>query len=173
MVNVLLFLQNGLLTESGLRGAFLITAIGSLLLAASFSAIMFWFFSVLFVLSYTYSVPPLRLKDRPFWGFFVNAFGFGFLIPITVIPNMGAHCLAQFNWILPLYFFLSIGAIYCVTTLPDIEGDRTTGKKTIAVVFPRYPYYCWCPVDPSDSRLLAIQQLCSISDKTGKTCSAL
>ena len=135
--NKVLFLQKGIMSERNLRAGFLVTAILSLAVAAWFSLQMLLLFAVLFLLSYLYSAPPLRLKDRPFWGFFANAFGFGFLIPFTVMPNITEHNAGLLGWDSPFYFFLTIGAVYVLTTLPDRDGDLITGKRTVAVIFPR------------------------------------
>ncbi len=132
-----LFLQQGVMTEMNLRTASLTTALVSLIAAAWFSLQMLAVFATLFLMGYLYSAPPLRLKDRPFWGLFANAFGFGFLIPFTVMPHIDVHNAGLLGWDTPFYFFLTIGGVYVLTTLPDRDGDRATGKRTVAVVLSR------------------------------------
>jgi len=132
-----LFLQQGVMTEMNLRTASLATALVSLIAAAWFSLQMLAVFATLFLMGYLYSAPPLRLKDRPFWGLFANAFGFGFLIPFTVMPHIDVHNAGLLGWDTPFYFFLTIGGVYVLTTLPDRDGDRATGKRTVAVVLSR------------------------------------
>jgi len=90
----------------------------------------------LVLLGAVYSAPPFRLKDRPFSGLFVNAIGYGFIIPLTVMPDMNMHNSGFLNWSNPLYFTLTIGAVYLLTAIPDRVGDSRTGKRTLAVILP-------------------------------------
>lgn len=128
------FLQMGLLTERELMGAYVfvsLIAVGWALLCSFFTLIIFLQF---FVLGYAYSAPPLRLKDRPVAGLVVNAYTFGFLVPFTVMPQLTFHNTGLLGWDNPIYFFLAVASIYLLTTLPDREGDRATGKRTVAVL---------------------------------------
>ena len=86
------------------------------------------------MLGYAYSAPPFRLKDRPFSSLVVNAYTFGFLVPLTVMPEFTLHNAGLLGWDNPIYFFLTVAAMYVLTTLPDREGDHTTGKRTVAVL---------------------------------------
>lgn len=130
------FLQNGILSERNLMIAYVGVSAAVLMAAALFSLQMLVVFAQLFLLGYAYSAPPFRLKDRPFWGFLTNAYGYGFLVPFTVMPDISLHSAGLLGWDNPFYFFLTVGSIYVLTTLPDKEGDRATGKRTIGVVLP-------------------------------------
>ncbi len=80
-----------------------------------------------------YSVPRYSLKDDWFWALILNAFGHGSLIYILGSLT-GGHL--SFKAILhSLPYFIAYGAVYVLTTIPDIEGDILIGKKTIACVF--------------------------------------
>ncbi len=83
------------------------------------------------ITGYFYNFPPFKFKDRPWWSLWANM-SMGFL----------AFCLGwltvynRFNWQMVVdslpYLFLNT-ALYFYTTLPDIEGDRAAGKRTLAV----------------------------------------
>lgn len=80
---------------------------------------------------YIYNYPPARMKDRPFGGILVN--GLGGLISFTLgwISQGGA------GWapLRSLAYFGGVAAVMLNTTLPDIKGDRETGKMTFAVKY--------------------------------------
>ncbi len=88
---------------------------------------------LLCLLGFSYSAPPLRLKDRPVGGLLANAIGFGLLIPMVVPLE-----LPEFTWermLVPGYFFLTVAAVYLLTVIPDREGDILDGKNTLAAIF--------------------------------------
>ena len=130
------FLHNDLIGERGLLGLFLVLSVVSIGIAAYLSWLIALLIIVLFVLGYSYSAPPLRLKDRPVWGLIVNAVGIGFIVPLVVMPDLNVHNIGLLGWDNPLYFFFAVGSIYILTTLPDRDGDKAVGKKTLAVVLP-------------------------------------
>lgn len=130
------FLEQGYLSEQEMMGAFLVSSVLGMAIAAALSVVLLMIVLQLFVLGYLYSVPPFRLKDRPFWGLFANAYAYGFLVPLTVMPDLTEHNAGLLGWDSPVYFFLAVGSIYLLTTLPDRAGDQATGKRTLAVVWP-------------------------------------
>ncbi|UCG62101.1 MAG: UbiA prenyltransferase family protein [Candidatus Zixiibacteriota bacterium] len=131
------FLQNDILTEKNIKVMFVSVSAIAAGAAALISALTFFIMLLLFVLGYLYSAPPWRLKDRAVGGFAVNAFGIGFVVPMLVMPDISFHNAGLLGWDNPFYFFLTVGGIYLLTTLPDREGDERIGKKTPAVIFPR------------------------------------
>lgn len=131
------FLQKGMLSVKELKIAYIVLSLLSLCVSLWFSWAMLVVFLQLFILGYFYSVPPMRLKDRPISGFLANSYGYGFLVPLTVMPEINISRLGSYDWIISFYFFLTIGAIYILTTLPDRRGDEATGKRTLGVVLPR------------------------------------
>lgn len=131
------FLQNGLVSAKTAMALFIALSVVALGTAVLFSLATFAIILFLFVLSYFYSAPPLRLKDHPTGGWLANAFGYGFVIPLSVMPDITFHNAGLLGWDNPFYFFLAVGSIYVLTTLPDREGDMNTGKRTLAVVLPR------------------------------------
>ncbi len=129
------FLQRGLLNRTEMTAAFLVCSVIALALTPAYSTLVFAVFAQAFFLSFAYSAPPMRLKDRPFWGLFANAWGIGFLVPFCVMPEMTVHNAGLLGWDNPIYFFLAVASIYAITTIPDIAGDKLSGKRTIAVLF--------------------------------------
>ena len=128
------FINRDLVSVTGLIRGFLVLSILAMMIASFTSFFILFIFSQLFVLGYLYSAPPFRLKDRPIAGFFANAYAYGFLVPLTVMPDLTIHNAGLLGWDNPIYFFLSVGAVYLLTTIPDKEGDCITGKRTAAVL---------------------------------------
>ncbi len=128
------FLQARLLNEKELMTAYLVVS------AAAMSCALFYSFLILvilfqfFLFGYVYSTPPLRLKDRPFPGLLANAYTYGFLVPLTVMPQLNLHNAGLLGWDNPVYFFLAVAAVYLLTALPDRKGDKAVGKRTVAVL---------------------------------------
>lgn len=90
---------------------------------------------VLFIMGalfgFFYSAPPFSLKNRPIGGLFSNALAHGslaFLIGWVMNRSLTAESLLY-----SLPYLLAVAAIYLNTTVPDLEGDRSTGKTTFAV----------------------------------------
>jgi len=99
------------------RNAFNIAATGGLVLVA-----------------WAYSVPPLRLKERPPLDSLANGLGF-FLLPFTMGYSLGADPMAM-----PLKYYLlalSVCGIHALATAADYEADKAAGHRTLAVVFGR------------------------------------
>jgi 4-hydroxybenzoate polyprenyltransferase len=127
------FLENGMVTIRAMLWAFGCCSVAALLIAFWFSALAFGIMAQIVLLSYAYSAPPWRLKDRPFWSLFANAWAFGFLVPFTVMPELNFHNAGLLGWDNPFYFLAAVGGITALTMIPDRAGDSLTGKRTIAV----------------------------------------
>jgi len=133
--NKLFFLPQGLisLTPACLYYGFL--SLAGLAITFFFLNDLLWMISSLIVLGIFYSVPLIRLKDRPFAGLLANSIGFGIIVPLMAVPS---HQEAVFfNWdyiVLALPYFLAIIVVHILTTVPDREGDASVDKKTIAVL---------------------------------------
>lgn len=83
------------------------------------------------ILGILYNSPPFRWKDRPFHGVLYNVLAHG-----VVVFSVGWLAIAPLDRALALHaipYCLGVGAIYLNTTLPDILGDRLSGKITIGV----------------------------------------
>jgi len=88
------------------------------------------------ILGAAYSFPPLSLKDRPWGGLLANMLGHGLLAFsfgwLTASPSFSLRLLCY-----SLPYGLAIGAVYLNTTLPDREGDRIVGKRTLGIIWGR------------------------------------
>lgn len=133
--NKLGFIGKGLLSIKAMSWAFGITSVAAVAIAAFLSSFTFGLVAQIVFLSYAYSASPLRLKDRLFWSLFVNAWAFGFLVPLSVLPGLNFNNIGLLGWDNPIYFLLAVGAVSALTMIPDRSGDEATGKRTIAVVF--------------------------------------
>ena len=85
------------------------------------------------VLGILYSVPAVRLKDRPLGGLIANAVGHG-----TLAYYLGRALGDPQSvpvWGESTSYAFAVAAVYLLTTIPDRAGDATTGKSTVAVRF--------------------------------------
>jgi len=83
------------------------------------------------VLGIFYSVPPIRLKGKPFLDLISNSVGFGFLafaVGWTCVTelslNLIYHCIP---------YAICVSAAFINTTIPDMKGDIQNGDKTTGV----------------------------------------
>jgi 4-hydroxybenzoate polyprenyltransferase len=84
------------------------------------------------VLGVLYSVPPWRWKDRPWLGLAANACAHGLLV-FGLARAVSAGRLTDSLWA-ALPYVAGVAAVYLLTTIPDLEGDRLSGKRTLAQV---------------------------------------
>ena len=126
------FLQKGYISKHEMIVAYLLLTSGAMAIGYFSGDMTARALIFICLLGYAYSAPPLRLKDKPVAGLLANAIGFGFLIPLAVPSEI-----AIFEWstlLLPGYFFLTVGAVYLLTVIPDREGDILDGKRTMATI---------------------------------------
>jgi 4-hydroxybenzoate polyprenyltransferase len=90
----------------------------------------------LLLLAWFYSVPPIRLKERPPLDSITNGLGF-FLIPFTMGYSLGAD---PRNMSLKYYLLaLSVCGVHALASAADYDADRAAGHRTIAVAYgPRF-----------------------------------
>jgi 4-hydroxybenzoate polyprenyltransferase len=81
-----------------------------------------------------YSVPPVRLKERPPLDSLANGLGY-FLLPFAMGYSLGADP----RTMAPRYYLLAICVcgIHAVATAADYDADRAAGHRTLAVAFGR------------------------------------
>jgi len=132
--NKLGFIEREIISAKTMHLLFILLSVVTIGLSYLYSFTTFVIFVQLFLLSYLYSAPPFRLKDRPISGLFANAYAFGIVVPLAIMPDLGNHNNGLLGRENPFYFFFAVAAIYLLTTIPDRRGDRLVGKKTIAVV---------------------------------------
>lgn len=82
-------------------------------------------------MGFLYSHPKFRFKDNPWLSIVLNGIGHGALVYVigwSSINNLQWQVLYRM-----LPYALAYAGVYIATTIPDIQGDRATGKHTIAV----------------------------------------
>lgn len=88
----------------------------------------------LLLVAWLYSVPPLRLKERPPLDSLANGFGY-FLLPFAMGYSLNADPRAM-----PLKYYLltlCVCGIHALATAADYEADRAAGHRTLAVRYGR------------------------------------
>ncbi len=103
--------------------------LGALLLPTGFAVA----YALCAVLSYAYSMPPLRLKAVPGADWIINMVGFGTLTPYAGWAATGTvlgpvHALVLFAFC-PLF-----AALYPLTQFYQFEEDRARGDRTLALM---------------------------------------
>ncbi len=91
-----------------------------------------WSNAACVVMSFLYSVPPVRLKARAGWDVVINCLGFGLLTPLAGWGVTGRAPTAPFIS-LTLGFALLFGALYPLTQIYQIEEDRSRGDVTMVI----------------------------------------
>jgi len=110
----------------------MVLLLGVSLFFSWFFGLYFFFLTVIsLIIGILYSLPPVKLKGKPFIDTLSNGIGYGML-------NFALGWLMQrsFEWQMFLKFlpyFLSISAVFINTTIVDIEGDRKSGEITTSV----------------------------------------
>lgn len=127
------FLPKGYVKVGAAWIIYIILNIISLSIAFFVSAIAGFVGLAILLLGALYSVPPFIIKDRPWPGFVSNAFGHGTLVYLLGYCSLGGDLNQGLVKSLP--YFLSVAAVYVGTTLADIEGDKASGKRTLAVIW--------------------------------------
>jgi 4-hydroxybenzoate polyprenyltransferase len=88
----------------------------------------------LILVAWAYSVPPVRLKERPPLDSLANGLGF-FLLPFVMGYSLGADPTEM-----PLKYYLlalSVCGIHALATAADFDADLAAGHRTLAVAFGR------------------------------------
>lgn len=85
-------------------------------------------FSIFLLLSYFYSSPPLRFKEKPFLDFSSN---YLYIMPGIFAYSMVSNSLPSLLILIGAYFHIS--AMHIFSAIPDIEYDHTAGIKTTPV----------------------------------------
>jgi 4-hydroxybenzoate polyprenyltransferase len=88
----------------------------------------------LLLIAWMYSVPPLRLKERPPLDSLANGVGY-FLLPFVMGYSLNADPRTM-----PLKYYLlalCVCGIHALATAADYDADRAAGHRTLAVKFGR------------------------------------
>lgn len=89
-------------------------------------------FIVSFIMGYIYSVPPFKLKRRPFFDLADNIVGYG-LITIIIGFESAGYSFTLRHLILTVPYMLAMGAVFVNTTLMDYKGDIAVNARTTGV----------------------------------------
>lgn len=116
--------------NQALAGSILLAIVG-LALALAVSWTYFVLMAGCVALSWAYSAPPLRLKERPGADVAVNAVGIGVLCGLAGW-SLGAP-LDAFPWVFLLQGVLLVVSLYIPSMMWDHEYDRATGARTFVV----------------------------------------
>lgn len=107
------------------------------LAALGLAAIFGWLYviltAVLMLLGVVYSVGPFPWKNHAWLGLVANAIGHGFLVFCLGLALSGQTI--PDGWVRAVAYSLAVGSVYLMTTVPDVTGDRDTGKRTAAVAW--------------------------------------
>jgi 4-hydroxybenzoate polyprenyltransferase len=125
------FLPKGIIS---IKTAWVMTiALNLVSLAIAFTLSMVTGFVALLIvmLGIAYSVPPIVLKNRSWLAILANALGHGTLVYLLGYVVAGGDL--SLGALRSLPYFFAVGAVYIGTTLPDIDGDKSTGKITLGV----------------------------------------
>ena len=94
----------------------------------------FWVVAVAVVLTYVYSVPPLRTKQRGMWANITIAIPRGVLLKVAgwscVKTIVGAE-----PWYIGAVFGLFLLGASTTKDFADMEGDRLGGCRTLPIVY--------------------------------------
>lgn len=86
------------------------------------------------MVAWMYSVPPVRLKERPPVDSLANGLGY-FLLPLAMGYSLGAEpATMPFRYYL---LALCVAGVHSLATAADFEADRAAGHRTMAVAFGR------------------------------------
>lgn len=97
-------------------------------------------FFISLLLGYCYNLPPFSFKNHAWGGVIANAAGHGFLTFIagwycSKFPGDVQWPVFQQGLLSSISPALANAAVFLVTTIPDAEGDKLTGKQTFSVRF--------------------------------------
>lgn len=106
--------------------------LAAVILAYKFGLAFMLLIALSLILGVVYSLPPIKLKGKPFLDLLANGFGYG-----LVNFGLGWLIFRPFTWsvlVIFLPYLLSIAAVFVNTTIVDAEGDRKAGERTTAVL---------------------------------------
>lgn len=125
------FLQQGLINKNEMMAAFIVASIFPPIAGFAVDIKIGLIMMVMVLLGIAYSVPPIRLKDRPLGGLMANAIAYGALVPLSVPGFMDSADISRI--FIVICFFMMVAAGYLLTVIPDRQGDRKSEKSTLAI----------------------------------------
>lgn len=79
-----------------------------------------------------YSVPPFQFKGRPILDLLSNSIGYGAVAFSLAWVSVKSFSFDTILYSLPYLF--AVGAVFINTTIPDMKGDKKTGKITTGLL---------------------------------------
>jgi len=129
----LFIISNGILSKKAVWYEVIILTVVSWLIAFEISFEVGLLFVLFFIVTgILYNFSPAKMKDRP-WGSLLANGLMGWLAFAIGWASNNSVSIQLIIDSLPYLFFNT--ALYLFTTLPDREGDKISGKKTLAVLF--------------------------------------
>jgi 4-hydroxybenzoate polyprenyltransferase len=119
-----------------IRAAYLLAALLGIITLLSYiflNTLIGMLFSLGLLLGYLYSGKPFYWKNKPVLGIISNAIAHGAMPFIAGYLCAGGRFSMAINHSIPYVF--AVIAVYIGTTIPDIDGDKKSGKNTPAVAF--------------------------------------
>lgn len=111
-----------------------ITGILAILIAAFQSQWLFGMVSISLLLGTAYSLPPIRLKQYPFWASFCIFTVRGIIVNLGLFLHFHrGFPIAPEVWALTLFVLVFTFAIAIFKDLPDLEGDRQYNITTLTI----------------------------------------
>lgn len=127
----LFFLAKGYISKRSAIFEMVLLNLISIIPAFLISVKLGFLFTLGMLFGILYSTPPVSLKNRPFGGLILNVLAHGNLA--FLIGWSMNHSLSTKSLLFSFPYMFAVGAIYLNTTIPDMEGDRRSGKITLAV----------------------------------------
>jgi len=129
----LFFIAKGIISKSTAKAEGIILTIFPIAAAFFLNAKLGIIFIVIFLWTgIVYSLKPFSWKDRPILGIVTNFFG-GWSVAACGWISAGTD-----NWLFVIYaipYAVGLVAVFLLTTIPDIPGDRESQKITFGVKF--------------------------------------
>ncbi|WP_019507051.1 homogentisate phytyltransferase [Pleurocapsa sp. PCC 7319] len=116
-----------------------VTGIFALLIAGLSGNWLFATVAISLFIGTAYSLPPIRLKQFPFWAAFCILTVRGIIVNIGLFLHYGdklngREALNPYVWTLTLFILLFTVAIAIFKDVPDLEGDKKYNIKTFTIV---------------------------------------
>jgi len=115
------------------------TGIAALLIAALSGLWLFATVAISLMIGTAYSVPPIRLKQFPFWAALCILTVRGVIVNLGLFFHYGdklngREALNPYIWTLTLFILLFTVAIAIFKDVPDLEGDKQFNINTLTIV---------------------------------------
>jgi 4-hydroxybenzoate polyprenyltransferase len=115
-------------------------AISGMVISIYLQSIFIYLFAIALFLGFLYDLPPFQLKNHAWGGVIANSLGHGVLTFLVgwFLSKTNVHFtfdLLKTGLLSSAAAGFANGAVFLATTIPDVEGDARTGKKTFCVRF--------------------------------------